>query len=56
VKVKQGQREVNCFVAYPEVKDKATAVIVIHEIFGLTDWVRDVADRLSGSGARGCPN
>ena len=39
VKVKHGEREVNCFIAYPEVKDKATAVIVIHEIFGLTDWV-----------------
>jgi carboxymethylenebutenolidase len=50
VKVKQGQREVNCFVAYPEVKDKATAVILIHEIFGLTDWVRDVADRLAEAG------
>src|SRR5664279_3633305 len=50
VKVKQGQREVNCFVAYPEVKDKATAVILIHEIFGLTDWVREVADRLAEAG------
>jgi carboxymethylenebutenolidase len=50
VKVKHDQREVNCFVAYPEVKDKATAVILIHEIFGLTDWVRDVADRLAEAG------
>ena len=50
VKVKHGKREVNCFVAYPEVKDKATAVILIHEIFGLTDWVREVADRLAEAG------
>jgi carboxymethylenebutenolidase len=50
VKVKNGDRQVNCFIAYPEVKDKATAVIVIHEIFGLTDWVRDVADRLAEAG------
>jgi carboxymethylenebutenolidase len=50
VKVKHDQREVNCFVAYPEVKDKATAIILIHEIFGLTDWVRDVADRLAEAG------
>ena len=50
VKVKHDQREVNCFVAYPEVKDKATAVILIHEIFGLTDWVRDVADQLAEAG------
>lgn len=50
VKVKHGTREVNCFVAYPEVKEKATAVIVIHEIFGLTDWVRSVADQLAEAG------
>lgn len=50
VKVKQGKREVNSFIAYPEVKEKATAVIVIHEIFGLTDWVRGVADQLAEAG------
>jgi carboxymethylenebutenolidase len=50
VKVKHGDREVNCFVAYPEVKDKATAVIVIHEIFGLSDWVRGLADQLAEAG------
>src|SRR5260370_4416570 len=50
VKVKHCNREVNCFIAYPEVKDKATAVIVIHEIFGLTDWARTVADQLAESG------
>jgi carboxymethylenebutenolidase len=50
VKVKSGEREVNCFVAYPEVKEKATAVVVIHEIFGLTDWVRGVADQLAEAG------
>src|SRR6058998_3906516 len=50
VKVKAGKREVNSFVVYPEVKDKATAVVVIHEIFGLTDWVRSVADQLAEAG------
>src|SRR5216117_3943884 len=50
VKVKHGNREVNCFIAYPEVKDKATAVIVIHEIFGLSDWVRGVTDQLAEAG------
>src|SRR5256886_5491446 len=49
-KVKNGNREVNCFIAYPEVKDKATAVIVIHEIFGLSDWVKGVADQLAEAG------
>lgn len=50
VKVKHGDREVNCWITYPEVKDKATAVIVIHEIFGLTDWVRGVTDQLAEAG------
>ncbi len=50
VKVNQGPRQVNCFLAFPEVKDKATAVVVIHEIFGLTDWVRGVADQLAEAG------
>jgi carboxymethylenebutenolidase len=50
VTVKQGGREVKCFIAFPEVKEKATAVIVIHEIFGLTDWVRGVADQLAAAG------
>ena len=50
VKVKHGEREVNCFIAFPEVKDKATAVVVIHEIFGLSDWARGVADQLAEAG------
>src|ERR1041384_5893881 len=50
VKVKHGNREVACFIAYPEVKEKATAVVVIHEIFGLSDWVRGVADQLAEAG------
>src|SRR2546421_6032308 len=50
VKLKHGNREVNSFVVFPEVKDKATAVVVIHEIFGLTDWVRGVADQLAEAG------
>jgi carboxymethylenebutenolidase len=50
VKLKHGGREVNCFVTYPEVKDKATAVLVVHEIFGLTDWARSVTDELAEAG------
>src|SRR5436853_244242 len=50
VKVKSGQRELNSTIAYPEVKDKATAVIVIHEIFGLSDWVRGVTDQFAEAG------
>ena len=50
VKVKHDNRDVNCFLAFPEVKEKATAVVVIHEIFGLSDWVRGVADQLAEAG------
>jgi carboxymethylenebutenolidase len=50
VKVKQGKRDVECWVVYPEVKDKTPAVIVIHEIFGLSDWARGVADQLAEAG------
>jgi len=42
--------KVSAFVAYPERKDKAPVVIVIHEVYGLTDWIRAVADRLAGEG------
>jgi len=38
------------FVVYPERRDKAPVVIVIHEIFGLSDWVRGVADQLAKDG------
>jgi len=41
---------VRAYVAYPERKDKAPAVIVIHELFGLTDWEPTVVDRLAKNG------
>jgi carboxymethylenebutenolidase len=50
VKVKNGTREVNSFVVYPEVKSKATAIVVIHEIFGMSDWVQALTDELAEAG------
>ncbi len=50
VTVKHDNRSVDAFVVYPQVKSKAPVVLVIHEIFGLTDWVRDVADQLAADG------
>jgi carboxymethylenebutenolidase len=50
VNVKHGNRVVHAFIVYPEVKRKAPAVVVIHEIFGLTDWARSVADDLAAAG------
>lgn len=38
------------WVVYPERRDKAPVVVVIHEIFGLSTWVRGVADQLAADG------
>ena len=48
--VKHDGRSVETFIAYPEVKDKRPVVLIIHEIFGLTDWVEQVADEFAGAG------
>src|SRR5579862_3769994 len=50
VTVKHGDRSVETFVAYPESKDKRPVVVVIHEIFGMTDWVQDLADQIAAAG------
>jgi carboxymethylenebutenolidase len=50
VTVKHGDREVKCFLGFPEVRTKATAVVLIHEIFGLTDWVRGMVDQFAEAG------
>src|SRR6266404_2550780 len=50
VEVKYGNRTVKSFVVYPEVKNKATAVVVIHEIFGMSDWVQALTDELAEAG------
>jgi carboxymethylenebutenolidase len=42
--------EVAAFVAYPERRDQAPVVVVIHEVYGLTDWIRAVADQLAADG------
>ena len=43
-------QKLRAWVVYPERKEKAGVVIVIHEIFGLSDWVRGVADQLAADG------
>jgi len=43
-------RAVQAFVVYPEVKQKVPAVILIHEIFGLTDWAKEMADEIAAQG------
>jgi carboxymethylenebutenolidase len=41
---------VRAWVVYPERRTKAPVVIVIHEIFGLSTWIRGVADQLAADG------
>lgn len=48
--IKYGNRTVQAFVVYPEVKDKAPVVLVIHEIFGLSNWARSMADDIAAAG------
>jgi carboxymethylenebutenolidase len=42
--------KLHTWVVYPERADKAPVVLVIHEIFGMSDWVRGVADQLAAEG------
>ena len=41
---------VQAYVAYPERQGRAPAIIVIHEIFGMTDWEPTVADDYASKG------
>ncbi len=50
VTVKHDGRSVETYVAYPESKDKTPVVLVIHEIFGMSDWVQEVADEFAAAG------
>src|SRR5436305_4335554 len=50
VKVAGSATPVRTWVVYPERKEKAGVVIVIHEIYGASDWIRGVADQLAREG------
>ena len=50
VDLKSGERTIKAFVVYPERKEKTPVVLVVHEIFGLTDWVRGICDQLAENG------
>lgn len=50
VPLKHGSRTVQALVVYPEIRTKAPVVILIHEIFGLSDWAKEMADELAGEG------
>lgn len=44
------QDSVRAWVVYPERKSKAPVVLVVHEIYGLTPWIRGVADQFAAEG------
>jgi len=50
VSVKHDGRPVQTFVVYPESKDKTPVVLIIHEIFGMSDWVQNLADQVAAAG------
>jgi carboxymethylenebutenolidase len=50
VDIRAGSQPIRSWIVYPERKEKAGVVIVIHEIYGLTDWIRGVADQLAEDG------
>src|SRR5438132_10703531 len=50
VTIKHNGRSVDTLVAYPETKDKRPVVLVIHEIFGLSDWAQELADEVAAAG------
>ncbi|HEY3571475.1 MAG TPA: dienelactone hydrolase family protein [Thermoanaerobaculia bacterium] len=50
VKMPSGGAPIRTWIVYPERKDKAGVVIIVHEIFGLSDWIRGVADQLAREG------
>ena len=50
VPVTSGARTITTYVAYPEVKEKAPVIVLIHEIFGESDWFKLQADELAAKG------
>src|SRR6195256_929667 len=50
VTIKHDGRSVETFVVYPESKGKTPVLLIIHEIFGMTDWWQDLADQAAAAG------
>jgi carboxymethylenebutenolidase len=50
VTIKHDGRSVETFVVYPESKGKTPVVVIIHEIFGMSDWVQELADEVAAAG------
>src|SRR5437588_12140748 len=50
VTIKHDGRNVETWVVYPSAKDKRGVVIIIHEIYGLSDWAQNLADEVAEAG------
>ena len=50
VKYLSGKDTVTAYLAYPEKPNPAPAVIVIHEIFGLSDFIKQTTEQLAKDG------
>jgi carboxymethylenebutenolidase len=50
VSIKHDGRSVETLIVYPESKEKRPVVLVIHEIFGLSDWAQELADEVAAAG------
>jgi carboxymethylenebutenolidase len=50
IHIKKGADSIRAYLAAPVRSSLSPAIIVIHEIYGLTDWEPTVADRLAKAG------
>lgn len=50
VVIDAGDDSIRAWVVYPERSTPAPVVLVVHEIYGLTGWIRSVADQLAADG------
>ena len=50
LRIESGGENINAWIVFPEKSDPAPVVVVIHEISGLTDWIRAVTDQLAADG------
>ncbi|MBA3342112.1 MAG: dienelactone hydrolase family protein [Gemmatimonadaceae bacterium] len=48
--IKSEADSLRAWIVYPERKTKAPVIVVVHEIFGVSDWIRGVADQLAADG------
>jgi len=50
IAVREGEAPLQAWVVYPERASRAGVVVVLHEIYGLSEWMRGVADQIAADG------